>query len=189
MDSSLQKKLIVMFTLIAILLAIGFIRYRDKIFAVDSSVPDNNASAAAAMDGNVPLTFDAWRSPIPEIRWQKPETVKLLKRDPMALDLSTVKIKIPKPRVRTPDNVKDSGAIGSITLGGSVYHVRGIVFSKDKDRKSSIIIEDKVLNEGDEIFGAVITKIFEHSVEFEQDGERWIVEIGEPSQKSDTIQK
>ena len=178
-----------MFILIATLLAIGFFRYRDKIVAVDSSVAGKNAGDTASADASVPLTFDSWRTPIPEIRWQKPETVKLLKRDPMALDLSTVKIESPKPRVRTSDNVKDSGGIGLITLGGSVYHVRGIVFSKDKDRKSSIIIEDKVLNEGDEIFGAVITKIFEHSVELEQDGERWIVEIGEPSQKSDTVQK
>jgi hypothetical protein len=190
MDSSQRKKLVVVFILLAALLLIGFSRYRDKIFASNSSDAAGNQGDAAAAS-NVPSSFEAWRTPIPEVRWQKPEPVEQLKRDPMALDLSTVKVASVKPRTQTSGNAKDSSTIKLITLEGTVYHVNGIVINKDKDKdkKSLIIIEEQFLYEGDEIHGAKIIKILEHSVEFEKDGERLIVEIGEPTQKTDTVQK
>jgi hypothetical protein len=164
--------------LFALLLLIVLMQFRDKVPKSASSAVDDQINEVPAAEGNEPVTaFDVWKTPIPKLEWQKPEAVNALTRDPMAIDLTNVDIERAKFRTRTYGDT-----IGTITLGGVVYHVKGIVFSKEA--KSAIIIEDQVLHEGDSILGAVITKILEHSVEFERDGERWIADVGERSQKS-----
>ena len=181
-DKSQRKKLVVMVILLVVMVLVGFVRFGDKIVAYASSVAADRSSDSLAVDENVPMTFDEWRSPTPEIEWQKPETVKLSARDPMTVDLSTVKIESAKPQVRTENTVTDANTSAPISVEGAAFRVEGIVYRKEG--KSSVIIAGQVLHEGDSVLGAVIIRISEHSVEFEKDGKRRIVPVGERSEGS-----
>lgn len=178
MDSSQRKKLKIMIILFAVLLLIGFMRYKDKLMTFASSSDGDANDATVTKDDDVMVTFDQWRTPIPEIGWQKPATVELSVRDPMRLDMSTVKIKPPKPRPRIPSlgSTTDVNEPDLIVVEGTAFHVKGIVYSEEAS--SSIILEDQVLHEGDSILGAVIIKINKGSVEFEKDGMQWTAVIG-----------
>ena len=71
------------------------------------------------------------------------------------------------------DPMKAGTSAASSSRTGELV-VRGIVYSQDNP---SAVIGTQVIFEGEEIFGATITKINTDSVEFEKDGETWTQKI------------
>jgi hypothetical protein len=88
-----------------------------------------------------------------KVEWKVPEPYPTTLRDPMQFG-----------PVATPDGQGDASGIV----------VKGIVFSKDNP---CAVIGDQILHKGDKVFGVVIVKINENSVEFEVNGKRWTQKV------------
>ncbi|MBN2456974.1 MAG: hypothetical protein JXB29_10660 [Sedimentisphaerales bacterium] len=70
------------------------------------------------------------------------------------------------------DPMKYGTAAAQMELGGLT--VKGIVYSEDEP---SAVISNQVVREGEEIFGAKVTKINKDSVEFEMNGKKWTQKV------------
>jgi len=116
------------------------------------STPGPNASGAPAASAPV------------QMAWKRPEPVGPVARDPMHLDLS---------RQASPEPNADS----SVRPSRPGFTVTGIVYSTEQP--SSIIIEGRILHEGDTIYGATVARISENGVEFSAGDKRWTVKAGE----------
>jgi hypothetical protein len=103
-------------------------------------------------------------SPAARMQWKRPEPVGPLGRDPMRLDLS--KQPAPAPKVDT-----------STRPAGYEFTVTGIVFSTEQP--SSVIIEGRILHEGDSLHGVTVARITQDSVEFSMGDKKWTVKAGE----------
>jgi hypothetical protein len=60
---------------------------------------------------------------------------------------------------------------------GPEFTVTGIVYSTEQP--SSVIVEGRILHEGDAIYGATVARITENSVEFSMGDKKWTVKAGE----------
>jgi hypothetical protein len=88
-----------------------------------------------------------------KVEWKVPEPYPSTLRDPMQFGPAT-----------SPDGQGDASGIV----------VKGIVYSKENP---SAVIGDQILHKGDKVFGVVIVKINENSVEFEVNGKRWTQKV------------
>jgi len=52
--------------------------------------------------------------------------------------------------------------------------VRSIIYTIDD---SSVLIDDKIVKEGDEIYGTEVVKIYPNKIEFERNGKFWIQRV------------
>ncbi|MCE5341102.1 MAG: hypothetical protein LLF92_08250 [Planctomycetaceae bacterium] len=93
-----------------------------------------------------------------------------------ATESNSVKINWKIPEVY-PTNLRDPMQEGSATAGedksGSVV-IKGIIYSKDKP---AVLIDDKIMHEGDKVAGATIVKINSKNVEFEKNDKTWTQEV------------
>jgi type II secretory pathway component PulC len=62
---------------------------------------------------------------------------------------------------------------------GPTFVVSGIVYSKDAP--SSVVVDGRLLHEGDTVLGLTIERIGEDEVIFVKDGKRWILKVGQKS--------
>ena len=85
------------------------------------------------------------------VKWQTPEPYLANLRDPMQFG---------------------PAAIGQATAGGLI--IKGIVYSEDNP---SAVIDDKIVHEGDKVFGATILKINKDSVDFEMEDKKWTQKV------------
>jgi len=76
-----------------------------------------------------------------------------------------------------PENLRDpmqpKASVGDANFSGNII-VKGILYSDDK---SSVVINNGVMHQGDKIGGTVIVKINKRNVEFEKDGKKWTQEV------------
>ena len=91
-----------------------------------------------------------------QIDWKVPETYPETLRDPMRLG----------PVERAP-NQNESGGLVGLT-------VKSILYSEDK---SSVVIGNKIVHEGEQVRGVRIIKINKDNVEFEMNGKMWSQEV------------
>lgn len=88
----------------------------------------------------------------------------------VAVSNNKIDWQIPTPY---PATLRDPMRFGSATAtqaGTGRLTVKGIVLSGDK---SSAIIDNQIVREGEEILGATVVKINKDSVEFEKNGKSW----------------
>jgi len=88
----------------------------------------------------------------------------------VAVSNNKIDWQIPTPY---PATLRDPMQFGSVTAtqdGTGRLTVKGIVFSGDK---SSAIIDNQIVREGEEILGVTVVKINKDSVEFEKKGKSW----------------
>ena len=91
-----------------------------------------------------------------QIDWKVPETYPETLRDPMRLG----------PVERAP-NQNESGGLVGLT-------VKSILYSEDK---SSVVIGNKIVHEGEQVRGVKIIKINKDNVQFEMNGKIWSQEV------------
>jgi len=91
-----------------------------------------------------------------QIDWKIPETYPKTLRDPMRLG----------PVERAPDQ-NESGGLVELT-------VKSILYSEDK---SSAVIGNSIVHEGEQIRGVSIIKINRDNVKFEMNGKTWFQEV------------
>ncbi len=93
-----------------------------------------------------------------EIDWKIPEVYPATLRDPMRLDPAVTDR--PETKIEAKKVVRLS--------------VQGILYTEDK---SSAVVSNRIVHEGEIIRGATVVKISKDSVEFEMDGKRWIQKV------------
>ena len=64
-----------------------------------------------------------------------------------------------------------------------VFWVKGIIYSR-MDR-STVILEEGILRKGDTIYGATVTEVLPHDVEFEKNGKVYRVRVGQKGSDPD----
>ncbi len=125
-----------------------------------STAPAPSGKTGASNTPNAPSAPPA----SPTDQWKRPEPVGPIARNPMHLDLS--KQVLPEAK-----------ADATVRPAGTQYMVTGIVYSTEQP--SSVIIEGRILHEGDTIHGATVARITENAVEFSLGDKKWTVRAGE----------
>jgi hypothetical protein len=76
-----------------------------------------------------------------------------------------------------PETLRDPMKAGSVSTSTATHDdivVKGILYSQDNP---AALIADKIIHEGEEIFGAKVLKITKNDVQFEKDGQTWTQEV------------
>jgi len=93
-----------------------------------------------------------------------------------AAESNSVKINWKVPDVY-PTNMRDpmqAGSAKSDTDSSGNVIIKGIIYSKDKP---AVLIDDKIMHQGDKVAGATIVKINSKNVEFEKNDKAWTQEV------------
>jgi type II secretory pathway component PulC len=88
----------------------------------------------------------------------------------VAVSNNKIDWQIPTPYPATLRDPMQFGSATATQAGTGRLTVKGIVLSGDK---SSAIIDNQIVREGEEILGATVVKINKDSVEFEKNGKSW----------------
>lgn len=109
-----------------------------------------------------------------EVQWKRPDAVGPVVSDPMRMDLS--KKKSGKAETTAPATEEPE------------WRVAGIIYSTQQP--SSIIIDGRILHEGDSIHGAKVLKIAESYAVLQQGDKIWQIRAGQTNKEpSDTRKK
>ncbi len=104
-------------------------------------------------------------SPAIKLEWKRPDPVGPIVRDPTQINLSGATI----PGLEEgPD---------SLPPAKPQYGVRGIIYSTEQP--SSIIIDGRILHEGDTIYGATVVRIMKEYAELSRGDKKWTIRPGE----------
>ncbi len=104
-------------------------------------------------------------SPAANVQWKRPDPVGPIVRDPTQMDLS---------RTATPGLEEGPG---TPLPTKPQYAVRGIIYSTEQP--SSIIIDGRILHEGDTIHGATVVRITKEYAELSRGDKKWTIRPGE----------
>jgi len=150
---------------LAIVLAVVLLRQFGAL-SLRSNKGGNSAVPAPSGKTGEPTTPNAQSAQpaSPTAQWKRPEPVGPIARNPMYLDLS---------KQAPPESKADAAA----RPAGSQFTVTGIVYSTEQP--SSVIVEGRILHEGDTIHGAAVARITENAVEFSLGDKKWTVRAGE----------
>jgi hypothetical protein len=102
----------------------------------------------------------------PEVQWKRPDAVGPVVSDPMRMDLSKKKAATGKT-VAPPTEPE--------------FLVAGIIYSTQQP--SSIIVDGRILHEGDTIYGATVTKITETYAELKRGDKTWQIKAGQSNKE------
>lgn len=177
---SAKGKLVLLVFLAALL---GVILFRDAIFQRFRTKLEVTVQA-----GISPKTLsDAMQGlkfPPMVAAWHPPAAVDTHVSDPMRLPLSETSVRIvsePNVSASTPDPNTARGTPVKLDEKTPVFWVKGIVYSRVN--RSSVILENGILGEGDEIYGARVAHIGRHSVQFKKNGTIYRVRVGQGGAK------
>ncbi len=98
-----------------------------------------------------------------EVRWKRPDPIGPVVSDPMRMDLSQKK----------PDKVQTT----TVAKEEPEWRVAGIIYSTQQ--ASSIIVDGRILHEGDIIHDAKVVKITESYAVLEQGDKTWRIQAGQ----------
>jgi hypothetical protein len=101
-----------------------------------------------------------------EVQWKRPDAVGPVVSDPMRMDLSKKKATT-GPAAAPPAEPE--------------FLVAGIVYSTQQP--SSVIIDGRILHEGDTIHGATVTKITETYAELKRGDKTWQIKAGQTNKE------
>ena len=102
-----------------------------------------------------------------EVKWKRPDAIGPVVSDPMRMDLP--KKKTEKAGTATPEK------------GEPEWRVAGIIYSTQQP--SSIIVDGRILHEGDIIHGATVVKITESHAELKQGDKTWQISAGQTNKQ------
>jgi hypothetical protein len=102
--------------------------------------------------------------PAVEMQWKRPDPIGPILRDPTQIDLSQATRPEPNEGPETPAPTQFE------------YAVRGIIYSTEQP--SSIIIDGRILHEGDTIHGATVVKITKGHAELSRGDKTWTIKPG-----------
>ena len=105
------------------------------------------------------------------MQWKRPDPVGPILRDPTQMDLSRAPSPEPDEGPDTPPPAKPE------------YAVRGIIYSTEQP--SSIIIDGRILHEGDTIHDATVVRITKEYAELSRGDKKWTIRPGESNSEPD----
>ena len=102
-----------------------------------------------------------------DVKWKRPDPVGPVVSDPMRMDLAK----------------KTSGKTGTVTTVKvqPKWHVAGIIYSTQQP--SSVIIDGRILHEGDTIYEAKITQITESYAVLQKGSKTWKIYAGQANEE------
>ncbi len=167
-------------TLLVFLAALlGIILFQDVIFQRDQTKVEVTVQADISTNALANVMKGLSAPPV-VAAWNPPAVVDTHLSDPMILALPEVsQQKAPEPNepIRIPDPNESRGTPVKLDDETPVFWVKGIVFSRVNH--SSVILENRILGKGDEIYGARVVHIGPHEVQFEKNGMTYNVRVGQ----------
>ena len=98
-----------------------------------------------------------------EVHWERPAPLPVFTRDPMTMIGSeTIFSRTDLPGAKTAAPQQRKFVVRAIVSGGN---------------RSSALIGDKILHEGDTLSGVTIARITGNTVEFKSDGRKWVQQV------------
>lgn len=173
---SAQMKIVLLVVLAVVL---GGLLFRDVLFARESRKAEVTIKAGLSHES---LTHVMEGMSVSEaiMSWMPPAVVQTDISDPMTLSL----METDEPGPMLPEAVTSEDPAGSergtpVQLDGEtpVFWVKGIVYSRQN--RSTVILDDGILCEGDTIYDATVIRIEEHAVTFEKSGKTYCVAVGQ----------
>ncbi len=151
----------------------GLMEIKDKLFKCDTGDSGKNKKMMMIMPVLfVVLIFVTTRA----LKQPVASSAAVCDSAQSAAEANSVRINWKVPDVY-PTNLRDPMQAGSSMSeddsSGNVI-IKGIIYSKDKP---AVLIDDKILHEGDKIAGTTIVKINLKNVEFEMNGKTWTQEV------------
>jgi hypothetical protein len=102
------------------------------------------------------------------VKWKRPDAIGPVVSDPMRMDLSAKK----------PGNATTPAPVVEVE---PEFRVAGIIYSTQQP--SSIIIDGRILHEGDTIHGATVVKITENYAELWRGDKKWQIKAGQTNKE------
>jgi len=108
-----------------------------------------------------------------DISWKRPDAVGPIARDPMRMDVQKTLLAAggangePNNVPRLPDQPR--------------FIVTGIIFSTEQP--STVIVDGRILHEGDTIYGATVARITEEYAELSRGDKKWTIKPGQANQE------
>ncbi len=155
-NSTKQKAMVILIPILAIIMIFMFRQVLSKSPNKTKGAANDGAALAAASDPH-------------EIDWKIPDPLPAVIRDPLKFaDQQTT---------QNQNGGQNSTGDGTTTNGTSgVIDIKDILYSVDKP---SAVVGNHIVYVGDKVGGATILKINKDSIEFENDGKRWVKTIND----------
>ena len=116
--------------------------------------------------------------------WQPPAALQPHIDNPMVLLLEPVDTHVEAQVHASEDPVQENpaeepkrGTPVQLDEETPVFWVKGIVYSRQN--RSTVILDEGILTEGDTIFDAEVVRIDEHAVTFEKSGKTYCIAVGQ----------
>ncbi len=100
-------------------------------------------------------------------QWKKPDLIGPIANDPMHIDLPAQPVRKVETSEKPPEEPE--------------YRVAGIVYSTEQP--SSVIIDGRILHEGDTIHGATVIKIAQNDVNLRRGDKTWTIKAGQTNKE------
>ncbi len=162
-----QTKKLVLVVVLAVALAFVLIpRMGVLSFGSDKggTAAGSNGKAGQAVAGEAKNIVPAGSL---EVKWTRPDAIGPVVSDPMRMNLPQKKTE--KAGTATPEK------------GEPEWRVAGIIYSTQQP--SSIIVDGRILHEGDIIHGATVIKITESHAELKQGDKTWEISAGQTNKQ------
>jgi hypothetical protein len=150
----------------------SFSEIKDKLFGPNAGDADKNKKMLMLM----PVLLIGLIFAVSRALKQPASSQAAFQSVSTSADANFVKINWPLPEVY-PADLRDPMQPGSSIVGedksGNVI-IKGIIYSEDKP---AVLIDDKIMRQGDAVAGATIVKINKDSVEFKMKDKVWTQQV------------
>jgi len=150
----------------------GLAEIKDKLFGPNAGDADKNKKMLMLM----PVLFIGLIFAVSRALKQPASSQAAVQTAGKSADTNFVKINWPLPEVY-PADLRDPMQPGSSIAGedksGNVI-IKGIIYSEDKP---AVLIDDRIMRQGDTVGRATIVKINKDSVEFKMDDKTWTQQV------------